>query len=213
MIALYDYLPSQNAWKVRQLLNHLDRPYERIDVRIFEGEGQDAAYRRINPTGTVPALRLEDGRVLAESNAILCYLADGTPYLPGDAYGRAKVLQWLSFEQERVESQIGTLRHWTMTGKLARRPAFLVEMKRRAGEKTLALLDAEFATRDFIAGEHYGVADISLFAYASRAEEAELPLAPHPHLRAWIERVQAQPGFLATTYPYSIDPASGNELP
>jgi glutathione S-transferase len=213
VLTLYDYLPSQNAWKVRLLLNHLARPYERIAVSIFEGEGQAPAYRAINRTGTVPALRLDDGRVLAESNAILVYLADGTPYLPDDAFGRAKVVQWLSFEQERIESQIGALRHWTLTGKLARRPEFLVAMKRNAGLKTLAILEAELATRAFIAGERYTIADMSVFAYASRAEEAGLPLAPYPHVRAWIARVQQQPGFLADMHPYSLDPHSGNELP
>jgi glutathione S-transferase len=213
VITLYDYLPSQNAWKVRQLLNHLDRPYERVLVGIFEGAGQAPAYRAISPTGTVPALRLEDGRVLSESNAILMFLAEGTPYLPDDAYGRAKVWQWLSFEQERVESQIGALRHWTMTGKLPRRPEFLVAMKRNASLRTLAILDAELSTRDFIAGDRYTIADMSLFAYTSRAGEADLPLSSFPNIGAWIARVEQQPGFLAEMFPYAIDPNSGNELP
>ncbi|HET8899884.1 MAG TPA: glutathione S-transferase family protein [Rhodanobacteraceae bacterium] len=213
MLTLYDYLPSQNAWKVRQLLHHLERPYRTVPVSIFEGEGQSEAFRRISPTGTVPAIELDDGRVLAESNAILMYLADGTPYVPGDAFGRAKVQQWLHFEQERVESVIGALRHWTMTGKLARRSAELVEGKRRAAVRTLGILESELATRPFIAGGGYGIADIALFAYASRAEEADLPLQPYPHLREWIARVEAQPGFLAARYPYAIDPHSTQELP
>ncbi|WP_218921059.1 glutathione S-transferase family protein [Massilia putida] len=91
MITLYDYLPSQNAWKVRLLLNHLDLPYRTEIVRIFEGEGQRPEFLAVSPTGAVPALRLSDGRTLAESNAILTYLAHGTPYLPEDAFGQAKV--------------------------------------------------------------------------------------------------------------------------
>ena len=91
MLTLFDYLPSQNAWKIRQLLQHLQRPYRTVEVSIFEGEGQRADYLRISPTGTVPAIQLDDGRTLAESNAILMYLAQGTPYLPDDALGRAKV--------------------------------------------------------------------------------------------------------------------------
>jgi glutathione S-transferase len=209
---LYDYLPSQNAWKVRQLLQHLQRPVETRFVSIFEGEGQDAAYRRISPTGTVPALQLDDGRVLAESNAILAYLADRTPYLPADAFGRAKVWQWLSFEQERIESQIGAIRHWTMTGKLARRPQVLVDGKRNAGLQALQILDAELAQRDFIAGETYSIADISVFAYTSRADEGGFTLASFPHVHAWIARVRAQPGHLAESFPYAIDPHSVNEL-
>jgi glutathione S-transferase len=213
MLTLYDYLPSQNAWKVRQLLHHLQRPYRTVPVSIFEGKGQTDAFRRISPTGTVPAIQLEDDRALAESNAILMYLADGTPYLPDDAFGRAKVWQWLSFEQERVESVIGALRHWTLTGKLARRAPALVALKRQAAERTLAVLETELATRDFIAGDRYTIADIALFAYASRADEADLPLAPFTQLRAWIARVEAQPGFLATVHPYRLDPHSAGELP
>ncbi|GAB3345154.1 glutathione S-transferase family protein [Lysobacter tyrosinilyticus] len=211
MFTLYDYLPSQNAWKVRQLLAHLQRPYRTRLVSIFEGEGRSDAYRTISPTGTVPALEFEDGRVLAESNAILMYLAQGTPYLPDDPFARAKVWQWLSFEQERVESQIGALRHWALTGKLPRRPAALVELKRGAGRTALEILERELGTRDFIAGA-YGIADIALFAYASRADEAGFDLQAYPNLRAWIARVQAQPGFLAEMHPYSIDPYSSREL-
>ena len=213
MITLYDYLPSQNAWKVRQLLHHLQQPHERVLVSIFEGGGQSEDFLRINPTGKVPALRLEDGRTLAESNAILCYLADGTRYLPDDAFGRAKVIQWLSFEQENVESVIGSLRHWSMTGKLVRRSPELVEAKRRGALRTLTLLDRELAKRPFIAGDNYTIADIAMFAYGSRAEEAGLRLESYPDMRAWIDRVQSQPRFLAETYPYSIDPHSVNELP
>jgi len=212
MLTLYDYLPSQNAWKVRQLLAHLQLPHRIRLVSIFEGEGQAPAYRAINPTGTVPAIALDDGRVLAESNAILMYLAQETPYLSADPFERAKAWQWLCFEQERIESQVGALRHWTLTGKLARRPQALVELKRRAGRNALDILEREFALRPFIAGKSYGIADIALFAYASRADEAGFDLQPYPHLRGWIARVQVQPGFGAPMHPYSIDPHSSGEL-
>ncbi|WP_233840055.1 glutathione S-transferase family protein [Dyella sp. 2HG41-7] len=213
MLTLFDYPASENAWKVRQLLHHLKRPYHTVNVSIFEGEGRTAAYLRISPTGTVPAIQLDDGRSLSESNAILFFLATDTPYLPADAFGRAKVQQWLSFEQERVESVIGSLRYWTLTGKLERRPPALVEMKRAAGERTLQILDRELAQRPFLTDHGYSVADISLFAYTSHAEEAGFSLAPHPHVRAWIDRVKSQPGFLATMHPYSDDPHSSGELP
>jgi glutathione S-transferase len=213
MLTLYDYLPSRNAWKIRQLLAHLGTPYRSEFVAIFDGAGQQPDYLRISPTGTVPAIRLDDGRSLAESNAILTFLAEGTPYLPSDAFARAKVQQWLSFEQERIESVIGALRHWTLTGKLARRPAELVTMKRESGLHSLALLDAQLATRAFIAGDTYTIADISVFAYTALADEAGLALAPHAYIRAWIERVRAQPGFLDAVVPYSIDPHSVRDLP
>jgi glutathione S-transferase len=213
MLTLFDYLPSQNAWKVRLLLNHLGTPYRQAWVSIFEGEGRRPDFLAKNPSGRVPVLQLDDGRTLAESNAILAYLADGTDDLPADPFERAKVHQWLNFEQEQVESVIGALRHWTMTGKLARRRPELVEGKRKGSLNTLRILDEQLATRPFIAGDRYTIADMSIFAYASRAEEAGLSLAPYPHLRAWIARVEAQPGFLAEMFPYSIDPHSGNELP
>lgn len=213
MLTLFDYLPSQNAWKVRLLLNQLNQPYRTVPVSIFEGEGKTAKFRRINPTGTVPAIQLGDGRVLAESNAILLYLADGTPYLPTDPFDRAKVQQWLCFEQERVESVIGTLRHWTMTGKLARRSAEMIEAKRGAAVRSLGILESELSTRFFIAGDRYTIADMAVFAYASRAEEAGLSLDAYPNFRGWIARVEAQPGFLASMHPYAIDPHSTRELP
>ncbi|HEX5961504.1 MAG TPA: glutathione S-transferase family protein [Rhodanobacteraceae bacterium] len=213
MLTLFDYLPSGNAWKVRLLLNHLGRPYRSEIVSIFEGAGRTDAYLAISPTGTVPAIRLDDGRTLAESNAILAYLADGSAYLPSDPFERAKVQQWLHFEQERVESVIGSLRYWTLTGKLATRPAVLVEMKRKAALRTLAILERELSTQSFLANDRYSIADMAVFAYGSRAEEAGLVLEPYPHFRAWIARVQAQPGFLATMHTYSEDPHTANELP
>jgi len=213
MLTLFDYLPSQNAWKVRQLLNHLQRPYRTEYVSIFEGEGQRPDYLAVNPTGAVPAIRLDDGRVLAESNAILAFLAESTRYLPDDAFGRAKVLQWLSFEGNYVEPSIGTLRHWIMTGKDARRPDALIESRRAGSLKALSILDRELASRPFIAGDAYTIADLSLFAYTSRAREAKLPLDDFANVVTWIGRVEAEPGFLATMYPYSIDPHSSGELP
>jgi glutathione S-transferase len=212
MLTLYDYLPSQNAYKVRLLLHHLQRPYRTQIVSIFEGEGQHPQFLAVNPTGAVPAIALEDGRVLAESNAILAYLAHGTPYLPQDPFDNAKVHQWLSFEQDYVTS-IATLRHWTLTGKLARRPEALADRHRQVGTKALAILDRELAKRPFIAGDSYTIADMSLFAYTHRAGEAGFVLERFPHVLAWIERVRSQPGFLATCHPYSIDPFSSGELP
>ena len=213
MLTLFDYLPSRNAWKVRQLLAHLGMPYRSQIVSIFEGEGRDPAFLALNPSGRVPVLQLEDGRALAESNAILAYLADGTPYLPSDPFERAKVHQWLSFEQENVESVIGALRHWTMTGKVSKRDPAIVEGKRKGALRTLAILDEQLSQRPFIAGDAYTIADIALFAYAARAEEAGIPLAPYPHFRAWVERVAAQPNHLDDVVPYDADPNSVNELP
>jgi len=213
MLTLFDYLPSRNAWKVRQILHHLRIPHRTEIVSIFEGEGQRPDFLAINPTGAVPAIRIDDGRVLAESNAILAFLAEDTPYLPADRFACAKVAQWLSFEGNYVEPAIGTLRHWIMTGKVARRRIELIESRRAASMKALRILDGELAGRDFIAGDAYTIADISLFAYVSRAREAELPLDDFANVVAWVERVESQPGFLGEVFPYSIDPHSSRELP
>ena len=213
MLTLFDYLPSQNAWKVRQLLHHLQRPYRTEQVAIFDGEGQRPSYLEINPTGAVPAIRLEDGRVLAESNAILAFLAEDSEYLPRDAFERAQVLQWLFFEGDYVQSSVATLRHWVMTGKCARRPPELLEAKRAASLKVLAILDRELARRPFLAAGRYTIADISVFAYVHRAAEAELPLERFRGVCEWIGRVREQPRHLAEVHPYSIDPHSGRELP
>ena len=212
MLKLYDYLPSQNAYKVRLLLNHLGIEYETVEVPIFTPGGRDAAFMAKNPMGAVPVLELEDGRTLPESNAILLYLAEGTPYLPADAWGRAQVSRWMFFEEDCIQTEIATLRYWTLTGKLARRPAGLVEAKRTRSLRTLAKLDSWLASHEFLVETGYSIADMAVFAYTAFSEEAGLPLQNYPHLVVWIERVKAQPGFLATVYPYSIDPDSSNEL-
>lgn len=211
MITLYDYLPSQNAYKVRLLLSHLDRPYRTEIVSIFEGEGQTPEFLRLNPMGAVPVIQLEDGRAIAESNAILCFLAEGTAYLPDDPFERAKVMQWLFFERSYVSPSIANLRYFTLTGKIDRQQG--VEGRRALGVKTLGVMDRELAERPFLAGEAYTIADISNFAYSHLAGEAGFDLSAYPNVEAWIERVRSQPGFLAEMHPYSIDPYSVRDLP
>ena len=212
MIEFFDYLPSQNAFKVRTLLHQLGVPHKTTYVSIFEGEGRKPEYRAINPTGAVPAIRLDDGSALAESSAILFFLAEGSRYLPVDVFGRAKVHQWLSFEQDYVQSTIGSVRYWTLTGKIDRRPKEVVEARRAAGVNALGILDHELATQPFICGAQYTIADLSLYAYASRAEEAGIPLKAYGNFQHWVARVEAQPGFVKEVHPYSIDPRSANEL-
>ena len=213
MITLYDYYPSQNCYKVRLLLSHLGQPYLTELVSIFQGHGQRPEYLLINPTGAVPAIRVEDGRVLAESNAILSFLAEGSRYYPDDRFMRAQIQQWMSFEADYVQTTLGSLRYWTMTGKIQRRSPQLVESKRVGSHKALRILDAQFAERPFIVGSDYTIADMSLFAYAHRAPEAEIPLSTYPHFAQWVDRVREQPGFLDTVYPYDIDAHSSEELP
>ncbi len=152
MLRLYDYLPSQNAWKVRLLLNHLGLKYERVPVSIFEGESHTDAYLEKNPAGAVPVLEIEPGQYVAESNAILCYLAEGTRYMPTDRLERARVMQWLFFEQSYVEPQIGSLRYWTLTDKLGKRSADMIAGKRAYSLRALAALERYLASRKFLVG-------------------------------------------------------------
>src|SRR5260221_7548359 len=172
MLRLYDYLPSQNAWKVRLLLLHLQLPYEQIKVSIFEGDSRTDSFLAVNPAGATPVLEVKPGRFLAESNAILCYLAEGTRYLPVAPLARAEVMQWLFFEQSYVEPQIGSLRYWTLTGKLVRRAPELIEGKRAYGLRALAALERHLAAREFLADGIYSIADIAVFAYAGLAAAA-----------------------------------------
>jgi glutathione S-transferase len=213
MFTLYDYLPSQNGYKVRLLLNHLGTPYRTELVPIFDGAGRAPEFLEKNPTGAVPVLELEDGRVLAESNAILGYLAEGTPYLPDDAWARAQVHRWMYFEEDFVQNGVASLRHWTLTGKVARRSPEMVANKRATSEKSLVILERWLAGRAFLTDAGYTIADMSLFAYVSRSDEAGFALSRFPAVAGWIGRIRAQPGFLDVVHPYSRDPSSGSELP
>ena len=197
MLTLFNYPSSRNGWKIRLLLQHLDLPYRTETVNILENGDKRAEYRLINPTGKVPAIQLSDGRTLAESNAILFYLAENSAYLPADPFDRAKVLQWMSFEQEQVESTVGTLRYWTHIGELSRRSPELVEDKRKAAQRALGVLDHNFAQRPFVTGDNYTIADMAMFAYSTCAEDVGVRLDLFPHFRAWNTRVEAQPGFFA----------------
>jgi glutathione S-transferase len=213
MLTLYDYLPSQNGYKVRLLLHHLQRPCAAQWVSIFEGEGQRADFLAKSPTGAVPVLELEDGRVLTESNAILVYLAEGTRYLPSDPWNRAQVLRWMFFEEDFIQNGLASLRHWTMTGKLARRSGEMIEAKTAASHKALSILERWLDGREFLTDAGYTIADISVFAYTSRADEAMIALRQYPAVESWVSRVRAQERFLDAVHPYSIDPNSGRELP
>jgi len=176
MLTLYDYLPSQNAWKVRALLNHLGKPYQQEFISIFEAQGQTEAYRRINPTGAVPAIRLDDGQTIAESNAILFYLARNTPYLPDNPIEQAQVMQWLCFESDYVQASVATLRHWVLTGKDKNRSKELLDRKIAASKKVLGILNNALGGRVFLTGSTYTIADIAVFSYVHLANDARLDL-------------------------------------
>ncbi|MDP6346433.1 MAG: glutathione S-transferase family protein [Alphaproteobacteria bacterium] len=192
MLTLHDNLGSGNAYKVRLLLAQLGRPFRRIEYDVTSGETRTPEYLRLNPNGRVPALEFPDGRVLAESNAILFYLAEGTDYLPGDAFARARALQWMFFEQYSHEPYIAVARYWLHF--LDRRDG--LEEKWQKGHQALAVMEEHLAEHDFFAGTGYSIADIALYAYSHVADEAEMDLAPYPALRRWLDRVADQPGHV-----------------
>ncbi|WP_339861020.1 glutathione S-transferase family protein [Thalassospira alkalitolerans] len=208
---LYDYAGSQNAWKIRQLCAHLGLEYQTEWVSIFEGESHTDDFRKMNPAGAVPVLELDDGRSLAEFNAILLYLGEGTEYLPHDAYQRAKVCQWLFFEADYVQSTIATLRHWNLTGKNERNEGQLA--KRRSGALgVLAILDRHLQDHDFLSNSRYSLADIAVYAYTHLAGEAGLDMAPFVALNHWINRIGDLVGDAIPVRYYSEDSFSGRDL-
>ncbi len=207
---LYDYEASQNGYKVRLLLSQLGRRYETTWVDIFAGEARTPAFLRINPSGTVPVLEPAPGVFIPESNAILYYLAQGTPYWPRTAEAQAQALRWMFFEQESHQPSIATLQHWTLTGKLSRYPA-LVPQKRRLGEAVLSTMERQLAEWAFFGGDSYCVADISLYAYTHLAHQGGFVLERYPAVVQWLARVRAQPGHTAQVFPYP--PSAAGYLP
>jgi len=207
---LYDYAPSQNAYKVRMLLQHLGITWETVPVAIFGGESHGPDFLARNPAGAVPVLEPEPGKFIAESNAILCYLAEGTRYFAGDRLQRAKILQWLFFEQSYVEPTIGSLRYWRLTGKYERRKAEAPARERMASG-ALQALERELTHRPYLADD-YSIADIAVFAYSHRAEEAGFDLGPYPAFQRWIQHIKNEQGPLPEVIPYSVDPDSSRDL-
>lgn len=194
-LRLYDHPVSGNCYKVRLLLAQLGLEHERVEVDILSG-ARDPAFAARSPNARVPLLELEDGRVLAESNAILWYLARGTPFLPGEPFEQATVLQWQFFEQNNVEPNLAVARQWVVVlGKEAEMAPHL-ELRRRGGREALGNMERHLRGHPFFAAERYTIADISLYAYTHVAAEAGFDLEPYPSLRAWFRRVEEQPGYL-----------------
>jgi len=184
---LYDYAASGNCFKVRLLLGLLGQEYERVPVDIFAGDTLTDAFGALNPLRETPVLEIDDGRRLTQSNAILWFLAEGTEFLPGDAFARGEVAAWLSFEQERVMGGIGGPRFRALTG----RP--LDASRLQTGRGALRVLDDHLAGREWLVGDAPTIADVGVFAYSSRAPDAGLEVPTH--VAAWLERVRALPGF------------------
>jgi glutathione S-transferase len=193
---LYDSPVSGNCYKVRLLLTQLGIAFERREVDVVRREGRAELLGELNPALRVPTIVLDDGRPLAESNAILAYFAEGTPLLPDDRYRRAQVLQWLFFEQYSHEPYIAVVRFWVAFSD-APPPATEIEARRRGGYAALDALERHLGTREFLVAGRYSIADIALYAYTHVAPEGGFELAGHPAVRGWLERVRAQHGHIA----------------
>jgi glutathione S-transferase len=194
---LYNNALSGNCYKVRLLFAQLGIEYERRELDVFDRSDRPEVLGELNPALRVPTLVFDDGRALAESGAILVHFAEGTEYLPGDAFQRAQVLQWLFFEQYNHEPNIAVMRFWEMAGIHA--PEAELEAKRKAGVAALRALERQLATREFLVADRYTIADIALFAYTHVAPEGGFELQPYPALREWLTRVAAHPGHIAIT--------------
>ena len=210
---LHDYAASANCFKVRLLLVLLGVPYERVPVDIFAGETLTDEYAALNPARETPVLELDDGRALPDSASILAFLAEGTPFLPDDAFGRAQVLRWLVYEQTAVVPANGSLRFRLLTGRLAPGDPE-AERRREAGLEVLALLDAELSARPFLVGPEPTVADLATCGYVHVADEAGYELSAVPAVEAWLARVAALPGFVDDLEPYppNARPGAGRSI-
>ena len=198
MLRLYDYLPSGNGYKVRLLLAQLGVPFELITLDNAKGETRTPEFLAKNPNGRIPLLEAEPGKFLAESNAILFYLAEGTAFVPGERWARAQMLQWMCFEQYSHEPNIATVRFWMHTEMTDLRQRVLPQ-KRELGYAALGVMEQHLGARAFFAGERYTIADIALYAYTHVAEQGGFALGPYPAIRAWLARVAGEPAHIPIT--------------
>ena len=195
MVRLYGMSGSGNCWKPAVLMRQLKLPFEWIEIDILKGESRTPEFLARNPNGKVPLLALDDGRTLAESNAMLCYLADGSPYFPADRWQRAKILEWLFFEQYSHEPYIATVRFWVHFLHKQDEWQDKIAEAMKKGYAALGVMERQLQQTAFLAGADYSIADIALYAYTHVAHQGGFDLAAYPGIRAWLTRVAAQPGF------------------
>jgi glutathione S-transferase len=192
---LYNSQVSGNCYKVRLLLAQLGLDYERHELSVVDRSNRAELLAELNPALRVPTLVLDDGRAIAESNAIIYYFASGTRYLPEDLFERAKVLQWLFFEQYSHEPYIAVVRFWVAFA-ASPPPAKEIEARRAGGYLALDAMERMLSSEQFLVGERYTIADIALYAYTHVAGEGGFDLEPYPAIRGWLARVAEQPGHV-----------------
>jgi glutathione S-transferase len=195
-IELYGDSISGNCYKLQLACAQLDIDYTWHEIDILAGESRSEKFLAMNPNGRVPLMVLPDGHYLSESNAILCYLADGCELAGGDRFERANVLRWMFFEQYSHEPYIATSRFIIQyLGRPEEREGDL-ESRKGGGYMALDVMEQELTDNDFIANDTYSIADIALYAYTHVADEGGFDLGNYPQIRAWLERVEVQEGFV-----------------
>jgi len=199
MLRLYEFFSSGNCYKVRLLLTQLGIPFETVELNILKGETRTPEFLSRNSNGRIPVLEIEPGKFLSESNAILFYLSEGTEFFPNDAWERAKVMQWLFFEQYSHEPFIATSRFWISILGKGDEYRDAINQKREPGYAALTVIERHLTNHLFFVGERYTIADIGLFAYTHVADEGGFDLMRFPEIQAWIERVKAQPQHISIT--------------
>jgi len=195
-VLLYNSAVSGNCYKVRLLLAQLGLEYETVDVSVVDRSNRAELLGDLNPGLRVPTLVLDDGRPLAESNAILWYFGDGTPYVPDDQYERAQVLQWMFFEQYSHEPYLAVVRFWLAYSGTPEAFREQVPAKMKGGYAALDAMERHLDGKSFLIGDRYSIADMALYAYTHVAHEGEFDLEPYPAIRAWLDRVADQPGHV-----------------
>ena len=193
MLRLYDNRLSGNGYKPRLLLAHLGQTYERVEVDILKGETRTPAFLAMNPNGRIPLLALEDGAYLAESGAILCYLAEGSRFWPDDRAARALTLQWMFFEQYSHEPNIAVARHWLQHVAMTEAQRAQLPARQEGGRAALAVMERHLARSSWFGGEAMTIADMALYAYTHVADEGGFELADYPAVSEWLARVAAEP--------------------
>ncbi|MBD1934476.1 MULTISPECIES: glutathione S-transferase family protein [Cyanophyceae] len=200
MLKLYQFFSSGNCYKIRLLLTQLEIPFESVELNILKGESRTPEFLSKNPNGRIPVLETQSGQFIAESNAILFYLSEGTNFLPKDNFERAKVLQWLFFEQYSHEPFIATSRFWISILGKAEEYRDALNQKREPGYAALDVMERHLTNHTFFVGERYTIADIGLFAYTHVADEGGFDLTKFPAINGWIERVKSQPRHISITH-------------
>jgi glutathione S-transferase len=210
MYTLYSMRRSGNCYKVRLALAQLGTDYDLVEVDILKGESHTPEFLAMNPNGQVPLLQVAPGKYLPESNAILWFLADGTPLLSNDPIERAATLQWMFFEQHALEPNLGAAWFWLVLVKGGRElQSHAFEDWMEEGYAALGSMEKHLSRQSFLADDRYSIADIALYAYTHLAHECDFDLRQFPAIRDWLDRVEGQPRYVAMEWQPEAVAAAG----